>query len=122
MQPTTIEFLTALLARCVPPEYMVEPAPRSCDKEWVWDSCDDDWSGFGEADSREQALADAWVHFHAKEAERVADQRDDANLVLAALQRAGGEMSIEDLQAQFPTWGGGGDIAPGTVIRLKAAE
>ncbi len=55
-----------LLARCVPPEYMVEPAPRSCEKEWVWDSCDDDWNGYGEADSREQALADAWIHWQAR--------------------------------------------------------
>ena len=72
-----VKALRALLARCVPPEYMVEPAPRSCDKEWVWDSCDDDWNGYGEADSREQALADAWIHWRAREKER-ADDREEA--------------------------------------------
>ena len=72
-----LDTLAALIIRCVPPEYMVEPAPRSCDKEWVWDSCDDDWNGYGEADSREQALADAWIHWRAREKER-ADDREEA--------------------------------------------
>ena len=74
---TMLDTLAALIIRCVPPEYMVEPAPRSCDKEWVWDSCDDDWNGYGEADSREQALADAWIHWRAREKER-ADDREEA--------------------------------------------
>ena len=72
-----LDTLAALIIRCVPPEYMVEPAFRSCDKEWVWDSCDDDWNGYGEADSREQALADAWIHWRAREKER-ADDREEA--------------------------------------------
>ena len=76
-QAAALEVPQALLLRCVPPEYMVEPAPRSCDKEWVWDSCDDDWNGYGEADTREQAIADAWVHWRAREKER-ADDREEA--------------------------------------------
>ena len=70
---TPFDALAALLARCVPPEYMVEPAFRSCEKEWVWDSNDEDWSGFGEADTREEAIAAAWAHFNEREHQKAID-------------------------------------------------
>lgn len=72
-----IQELEALLARCDPPGYIIEPAPRALatsdqDETWVWDSCGDGWpeEGFGVADSEDNARKAAWEHFHQAEAER----------------------------------------------------
>jgi len=76
-----IAELEALLARCNPPGYVVELAPRACqgehtDETWVWDSCDDDdyGGGFGKADDENAARLAAWEHFHRSEAMRLEEQ------------------------------------------------
>lgn len=65
-----IAELEALLARCNPPGYIIEPAPRGCDGAYVWDSCEDDWDGYGFADEEDEARRKAWEHFRMAEAER----------------------------------------------------
>lgn len=67
--------LRDLLRQCNPPGYIVEPAPRSSDKEWVWDGCNEEWDSYGDADTEEEARADAWQQFYKAEAERDSGER-----------------------------------------------
>jgi hypothetical protein len=64
-----------LLARCNPPGYLVEPGPRVGEHAWIWDSCDDEWDGFGGADDEETAREHAWRHFRLVAAERESGER-----------------------------------------------
>lgn len=70
-----VRELEALLARCNPPGYIVEPSHRAHDNVWVWDSCDDDWDGYGTAEDEEEARRLAWEHFRKAEAERARGDR-----------------------------------------------
>lgn len=72
MDPLTrIAELEALLARCNPPGYVIERAPRACcnpdtEETWVWDSCEDD-DGYGVTEDESSARVAAWEDFHRRE-------------------------------------------------------